>query len=151
MQGPEAFRARRPPSPHRQGLTNPLPSAVPRFPQHRVAENLTADEKLDAARHDGDGRPVLTRKLHAGGLRKMNGGEWKLLIIVALVATFVRLFRLSKPNSVVCVCSRGSAALNANSAIAVSTRFTSASLLANISRCVRCSQGLTAVPGPLRL
>ena len=135
MQPSDSFRARRPPSPHMQALTHPPPPPQPRFPQHRTSDYVGADEKLDAVRQDASGRPVLTRKLHVGGLRKMTSGEWKLLIVVALIACAVRLFRLSKPNSVVYVTrtrSRG----NSGSQYyhSVSTRYTLESLLESISR-----------------
>ena len=135
MQPSETFRARRPPSPQGQALTHPPPPPQPRFPQHRTAEYVGADEKLDAVRQDAAGRPVLTRKLHWGGLRKMTPGEWKLLIIIALIACAVRLFRLSKPNSVVYVArTRRRASSGSQSCHPVSTRYTLGSLLESISR-----------------
>jgi len=115
MHPSDSFRARRPPSPHKSALTHPPPPPQPRFPQHRTGEYVGADEKLDAVRQDAAGRPVLTRKSHTGGLRKMTPGEWKLLIVIALIACAVRLFRLSKPNSVVYVTgnlARGTVAYN---------------------------------------
>lgn len=135
MQPSDSFRARRPPSPHKLALTHPPPPPQPRFPQHRASEYVGADEKLDAVRQDVAGRPVLTRKLHTGGLRKMTPGEWKLLIVIALIACAVRLFRLSKPNSVVYVTRtrrRGNGGLRYYHL--VSTRYTLESLLENISR-----------------
>lgn len=135
MQPSDSFRARRPPSPHTQALTHPPPLPQPRFPQHRASDYVGADEKLDAVRQDAAGRPVLTRKLHAGGLRKMTAGEWKLLIVIALIACAVRLFRLSKPNSVVYVTrarSRGSS--GSRSYHPASTRYILESLLESISR-----------------
>lgn len=135
MQPSESFRARRPPSPQRQALTHPPPPPQPRFPQHSISDYVGADEKLDAVRQDAAGRPVLTRKLHSGGLRKMTPGEWKLLIVIALIACAVRLFRLSKPNSVVYVartCRRGSG--SSQNCRPVSTRYTLGSLLESISR-----------------
>ena len=135
MQPSDSFRARRPPSPHKLALTHPPPPPQPRFPQHRTGDYVGADEKLDAVRQDVAGRPVLTRKLHTGGLRKMTPGEWKLLIVIALIACAVRLFRLSKPNSVVYVTGtrrRGNGGLRYYHL--VSTRYTLESLLENISR-----------------
>ena len=145
MQPSDSFRARRPPSPHRQALTHPPPPPQPRFPQHRTSEYVGADEKLDAVRQDAAGRPVLTRKLHAGGLRKMTPGEWKLLIVIALIACGVRLFRISKPNSVVYVNGsrrRGSGGLQY--CRPVSTRYTLESLRESISRYVFAVQVPTA-------
>lgn len=135
MQASDSFRARRPPSPHKLALTHPPPPPQPRFPQHRTGEYVGADEKLDAVRQDAAGRPVLTRKSHAGGLRKMTPGEWKLLIVIALIACAVRLFRISKPNSVVYVTqnlARGSCGLPYYHPVL--TRYTLESLLENISR-----------------
>src|SRR5258706_2036167 len=65
----------------------------------------------------------------------MTPGEWKLLIVIALIACAVRLFRLSKPNSVVYVTgnlARGTSGLQYYHS--VSTRCTLESLLENISR-----------------
>lgn len=135
MQPSDSFRARRPPSPHKQALTHPPPPPQPRFPQHRTGEYVGADEKLDAVRQDAAGRPVLTRKLHAGGLRKMSPGEWKLLIVIALIACAVRLFRLSKPNSVVYVTgARGRGSGGSQYYHPVLTRYTLENLLENILR-----------------
>jgi dolichyl-phosphate-mannose-protein mannosyltransferase len=124
MQASDNFRSRRPPSPHgpRQTLTTGLPTATARFPQPRYVEEgtyvMSADEKLDAVRQDGQhpgssssmfsrafgpsgpGRGSFGARL-GGGLGKMTSGEWKVLIAVVVVAWFVRLYRISKPNSVV--------------------------------------------------
>jgi dolichyl-phosphate-mannose-protein mannosyltransferase len=41
------------------------------------------------------------RNTHAPGGLGLPPGEWKLLILIVLVASGVRLFRLAQPNSVV--------------------------------------------------
>lgn len=85
-------RVRRPASP---------PPAIayagqPRFPQQR--QDYNADEKRAAASKGfGPGR---TKHYPSGGL-SLTQGELKLLFLIVLVACGVRLFRLSKPNSVV--------------------------------------------------
>lgn len=85
-----ASRTRRPPSP----LHNP--TLTPRFTA-RAPGFTDADEKKATA-ISGD----LRRSYPSGGL-KVTGGEWKLLIVIVIVALGVRLFRLSQPNSVVYV------------------------------------------------
>jgi dolichyl-phosphate-mannose-protein mannosyltransferase len=85
-------RVRRPPSP-------PIKyTGQPRFPHPR--QDHDADEKRAAASKGfGPGR---TKHYPSGGL-SVTSGELKLLFFVVLVACGVRLFRLSKPNSVVYV------------------------------------------------
>ena len=86
------FRARRPASPPLD-ITKP----VQRFP-HPRGDHLDADErKTVASKGFGPGR---TRTYPTGGL-DIASGEWKLLVVIVLVAFAVRLYRLSKPNSVV--------------------------------------------------
>lgn len=71
---------------------------------------MSADEKLAAVRQDHNampatfGRPSGAAGLGGrlgGGLGRISSGEWKILIAVLLVACSIRLFRISKPNSVV--------------------------------------------------
>ncbi|KAI0337508.1 glycosyltransferase family 39 protein [Trametopsis cervina] len=89
-----SVRARRPPSP-----TPSLPHAAPlsqRFPNPRHG-HLDADERRAAAsRGYGPGR-----KSHPPGGVNLTSAEWKLLAFVLVVAMGVRLFRLSRPNSIV--------------------------------------------------
>ncbi|KAF9449496.1 glycosyltransferase family 39 protein [Macrolepiota fuliginosa MF-IS2] len=83
-------RARRPASP------SPGLAPAPRFPHPR--QDHDADEKRAAA-SKGFG-PGKSKHYPSGGLN-VTHGEWKLLFLIILVACAVRLFRLSKPNSVV--------------------------------------------------
>ncbi|PPR06352.1 hypothetical protein CVT26_004626 [Gymnopilus dilepis] len=69
-----------------------------RFP-HPREDHLDADEKRAAA-SKGYALGKTGKRYPPGGLN-MTSGEWKLLVVVVLVACAVRLFRLSKPNSVV--------------------------------------------------
>ncbi|KZV62544.1 glycosyltransferase family 39 protein [Peniophora sp. CONT] len=89
-----SVRARRPPSPP------PLPGYTPqpRFPP-KSEHYLDADARRDAAR---TGAAPLSRRPRAypGGLA-ITPGEWKLMVLILLLAAFVRLFRISQPNSVV--------------------------------------------------
>ncbi|KAF8919457.1 glycosyltransferase family 39 protein [Mucidula mucida] len=88
-----SFRARRPASP-------PLPEvphAAQRFP-HARQDHLDADARREAA---SKGFYPGKSKSHPSGGLNLTGGEWKLLIMLSLLASSVRLFRLSKPNSVV--------------------------------------------------
>ncbi|KAF5372032.1 hypothetical protein D9615_008125 [Tricholomella constricta] len=89
-------RARRPASPP-PGAAHPAPVAPQRFP-HPRDDHLDADERRAAASKGF--APARGRHHGLGGLN-MTAGEWKLLFLVVLVAAGVRLFRLSKPNSVV--------------------------------------------------
>ncbi|KAF9456199.1 glycosyltransferase family 39 protein [Collybia nuda] len=89
-------RARRPASPP-PGVAHGAPTPSQRFP-HPRDEHLDADARRAAASKGfGPGR---IKNYPPGGLH-MTGGEWKLLFLVVLIAAGVRLFRLSKPNSVV--------------------------------------------------
>jgi dolichyl-phosphate-mannose-protein mannosyltransferase len=91
-----SVRARRPASPpplNGGGLTSN------RFP-HRKEDHLDGDERRAAASAMSH---APSRKRTAPGGLNIASGEWKLLAGVILVALAVRLFRLSKPNSVVCV------------------------------------------------
>ena len=88
-------RVRRPPS--------PPPSyhqPVPRFPPKEG--HLDADERRAAA---SLGYGPIRKSGHALGGFNITSGEWKLLVVLVLVASAVRLFRISKPDSVVCAIS----------------------------------------------
>jgi dolichyl-phosphate-mannose-protein mannosyltransferase len=90
-----AVRARRPPSPpptHHQ--------SVPRFPPKEG--HLDADERRAAA---SLGYGPSRKHGHAPGGYNLTSGEWKLIIVLVIIASAVRLFRISKPDSVVCVIS----------------------------------------------
>lgn len=92
---PGNVRARRPASP-------PLgvPHAVltsQRFP-HSRDDHLDADARRAAASKGF--APGRVKYYPPGGL-DLTSGEWKLLVVIIFVASAVRLFRLSKPNSVV--------------------------------------------------
>ncbi|KAH8105409.1 mannosyltransferase 1 [Cristinia sonorae] len=87
-------RVRRPPSP-----PSVLPSQshhAPRYPNPRL-EHLDADERR-AAISKGY---VPGRKHHAFGGLDIASAEWKLLLVIILIASVVRLFRISSPDSVV--------------------------------------------------
>lgn len=91
------FRVRRPASPPGAGgSTAPLTSA--RFP-HPRQDHLDADARREAA-----SKGYLPGKLKSsfppGGLN-LTSGEIKLLLGLVLVAAAVRLYRISRPNSVV--------------------------------------------------
>ncbi|KAF7300996.1 Glycosyltransferase family 39 protein [Mycena indigotica] len=88
-----AVRARRPASPP-PGATHPTPQ---RFP-HPRQDHLDADQRRAAASKGL--APGRVKVYPLGGL-SLSSGEWKLLIVVLVVACIVRLFRLSKPSSVV--------------------------------------------------
>ncbi|KAF8505073.1 glycosyltransferase family 39 protein [Hysterangium stoloniferum] len=93
------FRGRRAPSPLPAAGYQPQPSTQ-RFPP-RPHDILDADERRDAARLDPKHVPSRrTARPPSGGLR-ITAGEWKLLIGICVIAVLVRLFRLSRPNSVV--------------------------------------------------
>ena len=86
-----AVRARRPPS--------PPPSyhqSVPRFPPKEG--HLDADERRAAA---SLGYGPVRKSAHASGGYNITSGEWKLLLVLVVIASAVRLFRISKPDSVV--------------------------------------------------
>ncbi|KAF8844790.1 glycosyltransferase family 39 protein [Paxillus ammoniavirescens] len=91
-----SVRARRPATPP-PGLPHVAPSAHKYPPSLSRKDVLDADQRREAA-SKGYGP---TRRTHAPGGLKITSAEWKLLVIVLMVATFVRLFRISKPNSVV--------------------------------------------------
>ena len=92
-----AVRARRPPSP-----PPTYPQSVPRFPPKEG--HLDADERRAAASL-GYGPSRKPARAYAPGGYNITPGEWKLLLAVVVIASAVRLFRISKPNSVVCVIS----------------------------------------------
>ena len=94
-------RARRQPSPAGR---HSAPTSQ-RFP-HPRHDHLDADERREAASRGL--RPG--RKSHATGGLNLSPGEWKLLVVILIVAAAVRLFRISQPNSVVYVCRSASAA-----------------------------------------
>ncbi|KAF9530966.1 glycosyltransferase family 39 protein [Crepidotus variabilis] len=109
------FRARRPASPPPSfassvGLPSagqqPGPSGISplvhsqRFP-HPREEHLDADERRAAASKGFAPSYGRTGKNFSSGGLNITTGEWKLLFFVILIASAVRLFRLSKPNSVV--------------------------------------------------
>ncbi|EJD00774.1 glycosyltransferase family 39 protein [Fomitiporia mediterranea MF3/22] len=87
------FRARRPPSPP------PMQPQVhtQRFP-YAAKEHMDADERRAAASKGAAPKP---RNYHPPGGLKLTMGEWKLLAFIMVIAAGVRLFRLSRPNSVV--------------------------------------------------
>lgn len=96
-----SVRARRPASPP-AGYTHPTPAAAPlapqRFPQPR-SEHMDADERRALATKGG-AAPGRAKMYPPGGLN-MSSGEWKLLFLLVFIAAGVRLYKLSKPNSVV--------------------------------------------------
>jgi dolichyl-phosphate-mannose-protein mannosyltransferase len=88
-----SVRARRPASPP-PGIARSAPPH--RFP-HQRQDHLDADERrMAASRGFKPGRSS-----HSPGGLNIAPEEWKLLLVIVLVAAGVRLFRLSKPNSVV--------------------------------------------------
>ncbi|KAG6861432.1 hypothetical protein C0995_000272 [Termitomyces sp. Mi166 len=89
-------RARRPASPP-LGVAHAAPVASQRFP-HPRNDHLDADARRAAASNGY--LPGKSKRYPPGGL-SLTGGEVKLLFILVLVAAGVRLFRLSKPHSVV--------------------------------------------------
>lgn len=88
-------RARRPASPP-LGTTNAVTTSQ-RFP-HARDDHMDADARRAAASKGF--APARGKYFPPGGLH-ITSGEWKLLFGIVLVAAAVRLFRLSKPNSVV--------------------------------------------------
>ena len=74
----------------------PRRPASPRSQFGRGEGYLDADEKRAYAT-SGD----LKRPQTVTGLSFVKTGEWKLLAFVTVLAIFVRLFRLSQPDSVV--------------------------------------------------
>ena len=89
-----AVRARRPTSPQS------YPQSVPRFPPKEG--HLDADERRAAA---SLGYGPSRKSGHAPGGYNITLGEWKLLAVLIVVASAVRMFRISKPDSVVCAVS----------------------------------------------
>ncbi|KAJ7123188.1 glycosyltransferase family 39 protein [Mycena epipterygia] len=89
-------RARRPASPP-PGVSHALPATSQRFP-HARQDHLDADMRRAAASKGL--APGRVKAYPLGGLH-ISSGEWKLLIVILIVACAVRLFRLSKPASVV--------------------------------------------------
>ncbi|KAK0191625.1 glycosyltransferase family 39 protein [Armillaria mellea] len=89
-----SFRARRPASPP-PGAPHTAPPQ--RFP-HSRQDHLDADARREAA---SKGFVPSRGKSHAPGGLNLTSGEWKLLLVITIVAVAVRLFRLSSPNSVV--------------------------------------------------
>ncbi|THH05810.1 hypothetical protein EW145_g4530 [Phellinidium pouzarii] len=68
-----------------------------RFP-YAAKEHLDADERRAAASRGAGPR---SRHYHPPGGLKLAMGEWKLLAFIMVIAAGVRLFRLSRPDSVV--------------------------------------------------
>ncbi|KAJ6615547.1 glycosyltransferase family 39 protein [Mycena sp. CBHHK59/15] len=91
-----SVRARRPASPPLGG-SHALPTTSQRFP-HSRQDHLDADSRRAAASKGL--APGRVKAYPLGGLN-LSSGEWKLLILILIVASAVRLFRLSKPASVV--------------------------------------------------
>ena len=92
-----SVRARRPPSP--PPPLNPPYAPVQhtqRFP-HPRQDHLDADERRALASKNY----LSGRKQYPPGGLNITLGEWKLLVVVLVVACAVRMFRLSKPTSVV--------------------------------------------------
>jgi dolichyl-phosphate-mannose-protein mannosyltransferase len=88
-----SVRARRPASPP-PGLPHAAPTQ--RFP-HPRQDHLDADARRVAASkgflHSRNSYPP-------GGLR-LTSGEWKLIVVIVIIAAGIRFFRLSRPDSVV--------------------------------------------------
>ncbi|KAF8876174.1 glycosyltransferase family 39 protein [Infundibulicybe gibba] len=90
-------RARRPASPP-PGILHAVPTTTSqRFP-HSRQDHLDADERRAAA---SKGLAPGRTKQHAPGGLNLTSGEWKLLVVIIVIAAAVRLFRISRPNSVV--------------------------------------------------
>ncbi|KIM59014.1 glycosyltransferase family 39 protein [Scleroderma citrinum Foug A] len=91
-----SVRARRPATPP-LGLSNVTPSTHKYPPTLSRKDSLDADARRQAASKGyGPGH-----KSHAPGGLNVTSAEWKLLVIVLIVATLVRMFRISQPTSVV--------------------------------------------------
>ncbi|KAF7331457.1 Glycosyltransferase family 39 protein [Mycena kentingensis (nom. inval.)] len=90
-----SVRARRPASPP-PGASH-VPPTSQRFP-HARQDHLDADQRRAAA---SKGLAPGRAKVYPLGGLSLSSGEWKLLAVLVLVACAVRLFRLSKPSSVV--------------------------------------------------
>ena len=91
------FRARRPPSPL-PGAGHPSAAASARFP-HPRQDHLDADARREAASKGYV--PGNSKSSFSSGGLNLTSGETKLLIGLVLVAAGVRLYRISRPNSVV--------------------------------------------------
>ncbi|KAK0191627.1 Dolichyl-phosphate-mannose-protein mannosyltransferase-domain-containing protein [Armillaria mellea] len=89
-----SFRARRPASPPPRSTSHGVPSGF-HIPGK---DHLDADARREAA---SKGFVPTRGKSHAPGGLNLTSGEWKLLLVITIVAAAVRLFRLSSPNSVV--------------------------------------------------
>ncbi|KAJ8583501.1 glycosyltransferase family 39 protein [Rhizopogon salebrosus TDB-379] len=90
-----ATHVRRRPATPPPGLSH-APPLSHKYPPIRQ-DQLSADERREAASKGyGPGR-----RSHSSGGLNVTSGEWKLLAVVLLVAAGVRMFRISKPNSVV--------------------------------------------------
>jgi dolichyl-phosphate-mannose-protein mannosyltransferase len=90
-----ATHVRRRPATPPPGLSH-VPPLSHKYPPIRQ-DQLSADERREAASKGyGPGR-----RSHSSGGLNITSGEWKLLAVVLLVAAGVRMFRISKPNSVV--------------------------------------------------
>lgn len=87
-----SVRVRRQPSPPGKLSSH----STSRFP-HPRHDHLDADERREAVSKGL--RPG--RKAHATGGLNLSSGEWKLLVVVLLIACAVRLFRISQPTSIV--------------------------------------------------
>ncbi|KAJ7367532.1 glycosyltransferase family 39 protein [Mycena albidolilacea] len=90
-----SVRARRPASPP-PGASHGPPTSQ-RFP-HARQDHLDADVRRAAA---SKGLAPGRGKVYPLGGLNISSGEWKLLVVILIVASAVRLFRLSKPTSVV--------------------------------------------------
>jgi hypothetical protein len=128
-----AVRSRRPPSPPPN-----YHQSLPRFPSKEG--HLDADERRAAASF---GYGPSRKSAHGyGGFNNISSGEWKLLIVLVVIASAVRLFRISKPDSVVCVVSlspsvearSGELIIREHRKTSDSTKSTSASSLRDTSR-----------------
>lgn len=117
-----AVRARRPPSP-----PSTYHQPAPRFPPKDG--HLDADERRAAA---SLGYGPSRKHGYAWGGYNITSGEWKLLLVVVVIASAVRLFRISKPDSVVCV--RGLPPINARSGEADHRPDSTKSILASLPR-----------------
>ncbi|KAF9074669.1 glycosyltransferase family 39 protein [Rhodocollybia butyracea] len=94
------FRARRPasPPPGAGYPSPPAPGTSTRFP-HPRQDHLDADARREAASKGY--APGRTKSNFPPGGLNITSGEVKLLLGLVLVAAAVRLYRISKPNSVV--------------------------------------------------
>ncbi|KAJ7174473.1 glycosyltransferase family 39 protein [Mycena filopes] len=90
------FRAHRPASPP-PGAGHAPPPTSQRFP-HARQDHLDADSRRAAA---SKGLAPGRAKVYPLGGLNIRPGEWKLLVVILIIASAVRLFRLSKPASVV--------------------------------------------------